>query len=147
MWFGLVWFGRQLLNTVVEQVLKKASAFPQRDIRPPQWAPGTVGRMVGAPTGQLVQGLSSRLYCKPTSQRNLKKEQAYDTDISTARSSHHPPSKSSMYCIVLDRLFLEGREELASLPTPPPGPVHREGTPKTRWSPVEITCKIVLRWP
>lgn len=27
-WFGLVWFGRQLLNTVVEQVLKKASVFP-----------------------------------------------------------------------------------------------------------------------
>lgn len=27
-WFGLVWFGRQLLNTVVEQVLKEALAFP-----------------------------------------------------------------------------------------------------------------------
>lgn len=28
-WFGLVWFGRQLLNTVVEQVLKEAWAFPE----------------------------------------------------------------------------------------------------------------------
>lgn len=27
-WFGLVWFGRRLLNRVVEQVLKKALAFP-----------------------------------------------------------------------------------------------------------------------
>lgn len=50
MWLGLVWFGSQLLNTVVEQVLKKALAFraeehlpiPAREGVPAP--PGVVGR-------------------------------------------------------------------------------------------------------
>lgn len=33
-WFGLVWFGRLLLNTVVEQVLMKVLAFPVQEHPP-----------------------------------------------------------------------------------------------------------------